>query len=63
MINIPPRVIHSFKNNTDNIVRLLIIIAPDGMEKLFEEVEQKYLIRILQNHLIPLMKKKKVIRN
>ena len=38
MINIPPNVIHSFKNNTDNIVRVLIIIAPAGMEKLFEEV-------------------------
>jgi quercetin dioxygenase-like cupin family protein len=38
MINIPPNVIHSFKNNTDSIVRVLIIIAPAGMEKLFEEV-------------------------
>ena len=38
MINIPPNVIHSFKNHTDNIVRVLIIIAPAGMEKLFEEV-------------------------
>ena len=38
MINIPPRVIHSFKNNTNNIVRVLVIIAPAGMEKLFEEV-------------------------
>jgi mannose-6-phosphate isomerase-like protein (cupin superfamily) len=38
MINIPPNAIRSFKNNTDNIVRVLIIIAPTGMEKLFEEV-------------------------
>jgi glyoxylate utilization-related uncharacterized protein len=37
-INIPPNVICSFKNNTDNVVRVLIIIAPAGMEKLFEEV-------------------------
>ena len=37
MINIPPNVIHSFKNNTDSVVRVLII-APAGMEKLFEEV-------------------------
>lgn len=32
MINIPPRVIHSFKNNTKNIARALIILSPDGME-------------------------------
>ncbi|MGI9010638.1 MAG: cupin domain-containing protein [Nitrososphaeraceae archaeon] len=38
MINIPLNVIHSFKNNTDNVVRVLVIIAPAGMEKLFEEV-------------------------
>ena len=38
MINIPPQVIHSFKNHTDNIVRVLIIIEPAGMKKLFEEI-------------------------
>ena len=38
VINIPPRVIHSFKNNTDTIVRVLVIIAPAGLEKMFEEV-------------------------
>jgi quercetin dioxygenase-like cupin family protein len=38
VINIPPNVIRSFKNNTDNVVRVLIMIAPAGMEKLFEEV-------------------------
>jgi quercetin dioxygenase-like cupin family protein len=38
VINIPPRVVHSFKNNTDNIVRILVIIAPAGLEKMFEEV-------------------------
>jgi len=36
VINIPPRVIHSFKNNTDTIVRVLVIIAPAGLEKMFE---------------------------
>ena len=41
MINIPPRVIHSFKNNTDTIVKILVIIAPGNLEKMFEEVGTK----------------------
>jgi mannose-6-phosphate isomerase-like protein (cupin superfamily) len=41
VINIPPRVIHSFKNNTDTIVKILVIIAPGGLEKMFEEVGTK----------------------
>lgn len=38
VINIPPNVAHSFKNNTNSIVRMLVIIAPAGLEKMFEEV-------------------------
>lgn len=37
-INIPPNVVHNFKNNTNNLARMLVIIAPAGLEKLFEEV-------------------------
>jgi quercetin dioxygenase-like cupin family protein len=38
VINIPPNVTHNFKNNTNSIVRMLVIIAPAGLEKIFEEV-------------------------
>jgi len=38
VINIPPNVVHNFKNNTNNIVRMLVIISPAGLEKMFEEV-------------------------
>jgi hypothetical protein len=36
MINISTRILHSFKNNTNNIARVLVIVAPGDMEKLFE---------------------------
>ena len=38
IINIPPNVAHNFKNNTNSIVRMLVIIAPAGLEKMFEEI-------------------------
>jgi hypothetical protein len=38
VINIPPNILHHFKNNTNNIVRMLVIISPAGLEKMFEEV-------------------------
>ena len=38
VINIPPNLVHNFKNNTNNIVRILVIISPAGLEKMFEEV-------------------------
>lgn len=38
VINIPPNMVHNFKNNTNDIVRMLVIISPAGLEKLFEEV-------------------------
>ena len=66
MINIPPQAIHSFKNNTDNIARVLVIIAPSGMEKLFEEVGTEVLDTNTAkpfNPSNPLMKKKEVFRN
>ena len=37
-LNVPPRSIHSFQNETSNIAKLLIIIAPGGLEGIFEEV-------------------------
>ncbi len=37
-LNIPPGVVHNFKNETDKPVRQLIMVAPSGLEKLFAEI-------------------------
>ncbi|MGH1522468.1 MAG: cupin domain-containing protein [Nitrosopumilus sp.] len=37
-VNVPPNVTHSFKNNTDNLAKMLIILAPGGLENLFVEI-------------------------
>ena len=38
IVNVPPNVTHSFKNKTDNLAKMLIILAPGGLENLFVEV-------------------------
>ena len=40
-VNVPPNVTHSFKNNTDSLAKLLIILAPGGLENLFVEVGEE----------------------
>ena len=37
-VNVPPNVTHSFKNKTDILAKMLIILAPGGLENLFVEV-------------------------
>lgn len=37
-VNVPPNVTHSFKNRTDTLAKMLIILAPGGLENLFVEV-------------------------
>lgn len=37
-VNVPPNVIHSFKNKTDRLAKMLIILAPGGLENLFVDV-------------------------
>ena len=37
-VNVPPNVTHSFKNKTNNLAKMLIILAPGGLENLFVEV-------------------------
>ena len=37
-VNVPPNVTHSFKNKTNNLAKMLIVLAPGGMENLFVEV-------------------------
>lgn len=38
IVNVPPNVTHSFKNKTDRLAKMLIILAPGGLENLFVEV-------------------------
>src|SRR6476660_1290222 len=37
-VNVPPNVLHSFKNETNEIAKLIIILSPPGMEQLFIEI-------------------------
>lgn len=37
-VNIPPNVVHSFKNETSEIAKVIIVLSPAGMEQLFVEV-------------------------
>jgi len=37
-VNVPPNVTHSFKNKTNHLAKMLIILAPGGLENLFVEV-------------------------
>lgn len=37
-VNIPPNVLHSFKNETSETAKLIIVLSPAGMEQLFVEV-------------------------
>lgn len=34
-VNVPPNVLHSFKNETNEIAKLIIILSPSGMEQIF----------------------------
>jgi mannose-6-phosphate isomerase-like protein (cupin superfamily) len=37
-VNIPPHVIHSFKNKTEVLAKMLVILAPGRLENLFVQV-------------------------
>ena len=37
-VNIPPNVLHSFKNETNETATIIIVLSPAGMEHLFVEV-------------------------
>lgn len=37
-VNVPPNVLHSFKNETDEAAKIIIVLSPAGMEHLFVEV-------------------------
>jgi quercetin dioxygenase-like cupin family protein len=40
LLNVPTGVLHAFKNKTDRRARMLIWVAPAGLEKMFEEIGQ-----------------------
>ena len=37
-MNVPPNVLHSFKNETNETTKLIAILCPPGFEQLFVEV-------------------------
>jgi quercetin dioxygenase-like cupin family protein len=37
-VNVPPNVLHSFKNETNETAKVIIVLSPAGMEHLFVEV-------------------------
>jgi quercetin dioxygenase-like cupin family protein len=37
-VNVPPNVLHGFKNETDETAKMIIVLSPAGMEHLFVEV-------------------------
>ena len=37
-VNVPPNVLHSFKNETNEAAKIIIVLSPAGMEHLFVEV-------------------------
>jgi mannose-6-phosphate isomerase-like protein (cupin superfamily) len=37
-VNVPPNVLHSFRNETNAIAKLIIILSPPGMEQLFVDI-------------------------
>ena len=37
-VDVPPNVLHSFKNETNETVKLIIILSPPGLEEFFVEI-------------------------
>jgi len=37
-LNVPRGVVHSFQNETETNARMLLMVAPAGMERMFEEI-------------------------
>jgi len=37
-LNVPRGVVHSFKNGSETDARMLLMVAPAGMEKMFQEI-------------------------
>lgn len=37
-INVPPNILHTFKNETDEIAKLITMLSPPGMEQFFVDI-------------------------
>lgn len=42
-INVPPNILHTFKNETDEIVKLITILSPPGLEQFFVDIGMEVL--------------------
>lgn len=48
-VNVPPGILHSFKNEQDIVAKIIVILSPPGLEQLFVEAG----IEISDNHVKP----------
>ena len=61
-VNVPPNVTHSFKNKTDSLAKMLIILAPGGLENLFVKVGDEISDPTIQPPPMSAEKMKKIYR-
>ena len=48
-VNVPPGIVHSFKNEKDKVAKMIVVLSPPGMEQLFVEAG----IEISDNYVKP----------
>jgi mannose-6-phosphate isomerase-like protein (cupin superfamily) len=58
-VNVPPHVTHSFKNKTNILAKMLVVLVPGGLENLFFQVGDEVLDTTIQPPLMSEDKMKK----
>lgn len=48
-VNVPPGILHSFKNEKDKVAKMIVVLSPPGLEQLFVEAG----IEISDNQIKP----------
>jgi len=48
-VNVPPGILHSFKNEQDKVAKIIVVLSPPGLEQLFVEAG----IEISDNNVKP----------
>ena len=48
-VNVPPGILHSFKNEQDKVAKIIVVLSPPELKQLFVEAE----IEISDNHVKP----------
>jgi len=48
-VNVPPGILHSFKNEQDKVAKIIVVLSPPGLEQLFVEAG----IEISDNNIKP----------